>query len=533
MKVHSSCISNGLSIFLTLILVGWMSYYAYSAYNYNNTQDVRSDIFNRMSIINNTQQANAISAVNNSVASINMTLTMLVDVFNFLFAGINTTGNGTSILELLQRIDIQLDDSISTINGVHGVTGTRNLNMMDAGLGHIVITNTPITHTILVDLGTTVAASIVEGNEPSGGLNISLTSPNTYTITNKGVLTISGVKPDPTMGNVFVTGSGMINVIPQPNSSTVVVDGSQIVSVLSSLQTMDLTQQSEISALNNSVTMLQMQVASIEQAEAIINQSLNGTVVSFNMSLTYLFETVMMLQMQVSALETQLANVTTTGTPTGSILPWSGSDGGAIPSGYLLCDGTEYASATFMPLFGVIGTMYCPSMGGCAVGNFAVPDMRGRVPVGKRSTGIFNSVIGTVVGAETKSLDAFELPSHSHLISGTTDFVGGHNHRTDFTIAGSDYGSVGGINALGVPGNICNSGYYPGAGGGPGTPTNSILQANCAGPNSGAQDAWLSNVDGGHSHPLSAASAGISSSGANQAFSIAQPSMVMQFIIKT
>jgi microcystin-dependent protein len=430
-------------------------------------------------------------------AALNLTSNAGQTFMDFITGVIN---NATAVLQT------QIDDSLSTVNGVHGAPGSRNLALVDSGIGHITVTNSPGTHSVSLGLGPTVAASIVEGMSPAGGLAINLTSANTYTLTNLGILTLSGVGPQHmTGGNVFLTGTGMIDVVPQPNTSTVVVDGSQIVAVLSSLQTMDLTQQAEITALNNSVTMLQMQMLAIQQAEMMISQSLNGTVISFNMSLTYLFETVMMLQMQVAALEAQLANFSSTATPTGSIMPWSGSDGGMIPSGYLLCDGSVFNIASYMNLFGVIGMMYCPGQVPCLVGEFAVPDMRGRVPVGKKSTGVFNTVIGTVVGAETKSLDAFELPMHNHATI-STPTAGEHEHIIQ----------LGG--GAGQTGIYCD---YDGIAAGCGGPGSSAwMHTNGNAPNS------VSHPDGAHGHP-------ISMSGSNQAFNIAQPSLVMQFIIKT
>lgn len=66
-----------------------------------------------------------------------------------------------------------------------------------------------------------------------------------------------------------------------------------------------------------------------------------------------------------------------TGIQTGVILPYGGSN---TPSGFVLCDGTHYdgTQPTYLNLWGVIGLTY----GGTAQADFAVPDLRGRVPVG-------------------------------------------------------------------------------------------------------------------------------------------------------
>ena len=92
--------------------------------------------------------------------------------------------------------------------------------------------------------------------------------------------------------------------------------------------------------------------------------------------------------------------------PTGTLLSYAGS---SAPTGYLLCDGTAVSRTTYSDLFAIVGTTY-------GVGNgtttFNVPDLRGRIPVGK-NTGTFSTLGGTG-GAETHTLSTSEIPSHTH-----------------------------------------------------------------------------------------------------------------------
>jgi microcystin-dependent protein len=60
--------------------------------------------------------------------------------------------------------------------------------------------------------------------------------------------------------------------------------------------------------------------------------------------------------------------------PTGAVVPYGGT---GAPSGWLVCDGAEYATGDYPTLYGVIGTAY-----GSGSGTFKVPDIRGRIPVG-------------------------------------------------------------------------------------------------------------------------------------------------------
>ncbi|NIV28780.1 MAG: hypothetical protein GWN58_04475, partial [Anaerolineae bacterium] len=47
------------------------------------------------------------------------------------------------------------------------------------------------------------------------------------------------------------------------------------------------------------------------------------------------------------------------------------------PSGWVLCDGTSYSTASQPDLFAVVGYTY-----GGSGANFNVPDLRGRMPLG-------------------------------------------------------------------------------------------------------------------------------------------------------
>lgn len=82
--------------------------------------------------------------------------------------------------------------------------------------------------------------------------------------------------------------------------------------------------------------------------------------------------------------------------------------GNYAPENWALCDGSTLSIAQNELLYAVIGTTY----GGDSVSNFKLPDLRGRVPIHRT-----NSLpLGTMQGAETVSLSATELPSHTHQV---------------------------------------------------------------------------------------------------------------------
>lgn len=94
------------------------------------------------------------------------------------------------------------------------------------------------------------------------------------------------------------------------------------------------------------------------------------------------------------------------GIPVGSVTTFSGS---TAPAGWLMCDGTAYSNTAYPDLQVIVGNTY----GGTAGSTFAVPDMRGRVPVGKAASGTF-AALNNNGGAETHTLTEAQMPSHNH-----------------------------------------------------------------------------------------------------------------------
>lgn len=97
--------------------------------------------------------------------------------------------------------------------------------------------------------------------------------------------------------------------------------------------------------------------------------------------------------------------------PIGAIVPFS-SD--TIPNGWLLCDGSLVSRTTYSELFKVIGTAYGTGDGSTT---FNVPDIQGRIVVGKQQTmtpsGNFTN-LGETGGEEDHTLTVSEMPSHTH-----------------------------------------------------------------------------------------------------------------------
>lgn len=85
--------------------------------------------------------------------------------------------------------------------------------------------------------------------------------------------------------------------------------------------------------------------------------------------------------------------------------------GSYAPEGWHLCDGTILSVQDYQVLFSLIGAMY----GGDGMSTFALPDLRGRVPVGQGAgPGLTARTIAQIGGSETVTLDASNIPAHTH-----------------------------------------------------------------------------------------------------------------------
>lgn len=95
-----------------------------------------------------------------------------------------------------------------------------------------------------------------------------------------------------------------------------------------------------------------------------------------------------------------------------------------VPYGWAFCDGSLLSISEYESLFAVIGTTY----GGDGISTFALPDLRGRVPVHQgHGPGLASTrVLGERAGSETVTLTAQTMPAHPHQImaSSTTPPVG-------------------------------------------------------------------------------------------------------------
>ena len=136
--------------------------------------------------------------------------------------------------------------------------------------------------------------------------------------------------------------------------------------------------------------------------------------------------------------------------------------GNFAPVGWAFCDGQLLPISQNTALFSLLGTTY----GGTGITTFALPDLRGRVPlhVGQ-GPGLSSYVLGQVGGAENATLQVTNLPSHTHSVNCSS--------------SGGNQASPGG-NFLAVESTGTSANYSSG-------PPDSAMNAQALGPVGGNQ----------------------------------------------
>lgn len=160
--------------------------------------------------------------------------------------------------------------------------------------------------------------------------------------------------------------------------------------------------------------------------------------------------------------------------------------GNFAPRGWAFCNGQILSIAQNTALFSLLGTTY----GGNGQTTFALPDLRGRVPMGTgQGPGLPNIVLGEVAGTPSTTLTVNNMPAHNHNFTGTASMAC----------------KSGAGNADSPTGNI---------------PAGSATDENYAAPAGGNGSMAPTNISGT-----------IAVTGGSQPFSIMQPYLGMNYII--
>ena len=85
---------------------------------------------------------------------------------------------------------------------------------------------------------------------------------------------------------------------------------------------------------------------------------------------------------------------------------------------WMACEGQLLPISEYSALFSLLGTTY----GGDGRTNFALPDLRGRVPVGYgQGPGLSNRPQSEEGGSETNTLSVAQMPTHNHAVNAVVE----------------------------------------------------------------------------------------------------------------
>lgn len=85
--------------------------------------------------------------------------------------------------------------------------------------------------------------------------------------------------------------------------------------------------------------------------------------------------------------------------------------GNFAPQSWMFCQGQLVAISEYEALFNLIGTTY----GGDGVQTFALPDLRGRLPIHQgQGNGLSARTVGEQFGVENVTLTIPQMPAHTH-----------------------------------------------------------------------------------------------------------------------
>ncbi len=228
-------------------------------------------------------------------------------------------------------------------------------------------------------------------------------------------------------------------------------------------------------------------------------------------------------------------------TPVGVISQFAGE---TAPNGYLLCQGQAVSRTAYASLFNVISTKYGAGDGSTT---FNIPDLRGRVPVGKDDRDTDFKTLGNMGGEKAHTLTVQEIPAHNHSATLTINSGGAHTHSASSNSTGAHTHSVSG-SAASAGGHTHTYGYGKAAYAGGTGNTVPVLDSYGKGDtntnSAGAHTHSVSGTaasNGAHSHTITVNSGGahthtgtvsIGSTGGGQAHNNMQPYIVLNYIIK-
>jgi microcystin-dependent protein len=182
-------------------------------------------------------------------------------------------------------------------------------------------------------------------------------------------------------------------------------------------------------------------------------------------------------------------------TPVGTVVAFAGQ---SAPTGWLLCDGSAVSRSTYANLFAVVGVRF--NGNNADASTFRVPDLRAQVPMGATTSGD----VGSTVGNASVTITAAQVPGHTHSIN--------HNHVETSTIGNHSHDQP------------AIFGYGAGQ---TSFPTGILAYTQSQG--------FFTNPSGSHKHTIGnyTGTSGLNQPGAATPLDVRQPSLILNYLIKT
>ncbi|MFO1304129.1 MAG: tail fiber protein [Burkholderiales bacterium] len=126
--------------------------------------------------------------------------------------------------------------------------------------------------------------------------------------------------------------------------------------------------------------------------------------------------------------------------------------GNFAPAGWMFCSGQLLPISEYETLFNLIGTTF----GGDGQSTFALPDLRGRLPLHQGS----GFILAETGGVETVTLTVQQIPAHSHPMLASTSIPASSNPADSVTgqSANKLYRAAGGATAQMASGSLSPTG---------------------------------------------------------------------------
>ena len=322
---------------------------------------------------------------------------------------VNNNGSATTVM----RIDSTAKVGINNLSPDQALDVTGNIQLSNALLVDGTTDATTIsTGSIITKGGVGIAKKLFVGSDTNlAGLTTTANIvPNANTSRNLGTANEQWLNVyaqnliGNLTGNVTGTVSGRSGSTDKLASSTTFQMNGDVTAPSFTFDGQDASSKTFTTTISNTFVANKTEVSSSLSTDEILLNRVTGDTGVYKVSRTNLFKAIPTL-------------------PIGMISPFGGD---TAPVDWVLCYGQEVTIATYQNLFNVIGYNF-KDQSLVAAGKFALPDLRGRFPLGKDNMGggsanVVTSAaadtMGSVEGQQNQTIAVTNLPEHEHDLRG-------------------------------------------------------------------------------------------------------------------